>query len=147
MSSAFAEALIALTDAETDTEGRRRQAPAASEAAEEYDSFYADDAERAAAEEEEEALLFISRLPPLHACTPAGREAAVPPKRPDAPPVTLVLDLDETLVHSSLEAPAPSGPRPDFSFPVHFEGVHHLVHVRRRPGLRVRARERRATDR
>jgi CTD small phosphatase-like protein 2 len=62
----------------------------------------------------------------------------VPPKRPGAPPVTLVLDLDETLVHSSLEPPPTDGPRPDFSFPVQFEGVHHLVHVRRRPGLRVR---------
>ena len=88
---------------------------------------------------DEEALLFISRLPPLSQCTPGGREAALPPKRPGAPSATLVLDLDETLVHSSLELPSPGATPPDFSFPVQFEGASHLVHVRKRPGLRVRA--------
>ena len=73
-------------------------------------SDYASDAEHARreraqeeawlAEEEEQTHLFISRLPPLHLCTPCGREPALPAKAPGAPRVTLVLDLDETLVHS-----------------------------------------------
>ena len=43
---------------------------------------------------------------------------------------TLVLDLDETLVHSSLEG----GPS-DFSFPVTFNNQEHTIHVRTRPHL------------
>ena len=52
-----------------------------------------------------------------------------------APPIsfkqTLVLDLDETLVHSSLESAALS----DFSFPVTFNNQEHTIHVRQRPHL------------
>ena len=91
-------------------------------------------------DDNEEAFLFISRLPPLHLCTPAGREAALPPKAAGCPPCTLVLDLDETLVHSSLDAGsgvATSGPH-DFAFPVQFEDALHTVYVRKRPGLQVR---------
>jgi len=52
------------------------------------------------------------------------------------PPVThkgrkcLVLDLDETLVHSSFK-PIPD---PDFIIPVEIEGVYHHVYVAKRPG-------------
>lgn len=42
-----------------------------------------------------------------------------------------VLDLDETLVHSTLDGCE----EPDFSFPVAFNGREHQVHVRRRPHL------------
>lgn len=42
-----------------------------------------------------------------------------------------VLDLDETLVHSTLDG----CDEPDFSFPVSFNGREHRVHVRRRPHL------------
>ncbi len=42
-----------------------------------------------------------------------------------------VLDLDETLVHSTLDG----CDEPDFSFPVAFNGREHRVHVRRRPHL------------
>lgn len=48
------------------------------------------EAARQAAADEEDAYLFISRLPPLHLCTPAGREPALPPKAPNAHRVTLV---------------------------------------------------------
>ena len=44
-----------------------------------------------------------------------------------------VLDLDETLVHSTLD----SCTEPDFSFPVAFNGREHRVHVRRRPHLQA----------
>lgn len=46
-------------------------------------------------------------------------------------PVTLVLDLDETLVHCTVE-PVPD---PDMVFPVEFNGVQYQVHVRKRPHL------------
>lgn len=44
---------------------------------------------------------------------------------------TLVLDLDETLVHCSVE---PIG-QPDLTFPVTFNGVFYQVYVRKRPYL------------
>ena len=47
---------------------------------------------------------------------------------------TLVLDLDETLVHSSLEA-VPLGT--DFSFPVEFNSTQHQIAVKRRPHLQA----------
>jgi TFIIF-interacting CTD phosphatase-like protein len=43
-----------------------------------------------------------------------------------------VLDLDETLVHSTLGAPPPTS---DFAFDVALAGRTHAVHVATRPGL------------
>jgi hypothetical protein len=116
-------------DAHTSADSRRQQQ--GGDAAGPEDSSFDDN---------EEAFLFISRLPPLHLCTPAGREAALPPKGSGCAPCTLVLDLDETLVHSSLDpgsGVATSGPH-DFAFPVQFEDALHTVYVRKRPGLQVR---------
>ncbi|KAK1325336.1 Mitochondrial import inner membrane translocase subunit TIM50 [Acorus calamus] len=47
--------------------------------------------------------------------------------------VTLVLDLDETLVHSSLEQCDDA----DFTFPVFLEMREHMVYVKRRPHLQM----------
>ncbi|XP_010916070.1 uncharacterized protein [Elaeis guineensis] len=47
--------------------------------------------------------------------------------------VTLVLDLDETLVHSTLEHCDDA----DFTFPVFFNMKQHTVYVRRRPYLQI----------
>ena len=47
---------------------------------------------------------------------------------------TLVLDLDETLVHSDLEQAADRSGA-DFSFPVHFNNQKHVVNVKKRPFL------------
>ncbi|CAH9055630.1 unnamed protein product [Cuscuta europaea] len=47
-------------------------------------------------------------------------------------PVTLVLDLDETLVHSTLEECNDA----DFTFPVFFNMKDHIVYVKQRPHLR-----------
>ena len=44
---------------------------------------------------------------------------------------TLVLDLDETLVHCSVESIG----QPDLTFPVTFNGVFYQVYVRKRPFL------------
>ncbi|KAG2437330.1 hypothetical protein HXX76_005987 [Chlamydomonas incerta] len=88
-------------------------------------------------EEEEEfvefdPLLFIKQLPPLEQCVPLHRPALLPKQtRAMARRKTLVLDLDETLVHSSLEAVD----RSDFNFPVTFNGMDHTVYVRQRPHL------------
>ena len=48
------------------------------------------DVEAAYPDPEDDPFLFIARLPPLHLCTPAGREHALPPKAPGAPRATLV---------------------------------------------------------
>jgi CTD small phosphatase-like protein 2 len=74
---------------------------------------------------------FIKSLPAYDCVkhlTPADR---LPPKSPDAPPITLVLDLDETLVHCTVEDVADA----DLSFPVLFHGVNYQVNVRLRPYL------------
>jgi CTD small phosphatase-like protein 2 len=55
----------------------------------------------------------------------------LPAKSLDAPPITLVLDLDETLVHCTVEDVADA----DLSFPVLFHGVDYQVNVRLRPFL------------
>ena len=52
-------------------------------------------------------------------------------KKPNAPLHTLVLDLDETLVHCSVEPVA----SPDFIFPVSYDGSDFRVHAYRRPHL------------
>ncbi len=82
-------------------------------------------------EDDFDPYAFISNLPPLHSCVPPGRVPVLPRKARRSPRNTLVLDLDETLVHSTLEALA----TPDFSFPVQFNNQLHVVNVRRRPQL------------
>jgi CTD small phosphatase-like protein 2 len=103
-------------------------------------------------DEEEECyefdpFLFIKRLPPLAACVPTRTTFLLPRQTRRSKNRTLVLDLDETLVHSTLEPggmPAGGGggsgvPRPacraDFHFPVEVGGTRHLVSVRLRPHL------------
>jgi len=76
-------------------------------------------------------LLFIGRLPPLETCVSAKRMHLLPRKTRNCKQKTLVLDLDETLVHSTLDAA--QGVGADFHFPVHFNGAEHLVYVRQRP--------------
>lgn len=76
-------------------------------------------------------LAFIKTLPPLESCAPRFRSALLPRQTRQCKQKTLVLDLDETLVHSSLETQELS----DFSFPVHFNNQEHIIHVRQRPHL------------
>ena len=82
-------------------------------------------------EDDFDPLLFISTLPPLELFVPVDREPVLPRKGRKGPLNTLVLDLDETLVHSTLEDATAT----DFSFPVHFNNQQHMVNVRRRPAL------------
>ncbi|XP_039041102.1 CTD small phosphatase-like protein 2 [Hibiscus syriacus] len=76
--------------------------------------------------------LFIKNLPELSSLVPAFRPVLLPKQTRSCPPTTLVLDLDETLVHSSLQ-PCDDA---DFTFPVNFNHQEHTVYVRCRPHLR-----------
>ncbi|VEU42911.1 unnamed protein product [Pseudo-nitzschia multistriata] len=82
-------------------------------------------------EEEFNPYAFIKSLPhydDVKSLCPADR---LPAKRDDAPPITLVLDLDETLVHCTVEQVDDA----DLTFPVDFHGMTYTVHVRLRPYL------------
>mmetsp|Transcript_10813 Transcript_10813/g.22279 ORF Transcript_10813/g.22279 Transcript_10813/m.22279 type:complete len:592 (+) Transcript_10813:717-2492(+) len=90
-------------------------------------------------EEEFNPYLFIKSLPPYAYAIPPGweyRPKRLPPIDPNAeppvPPICLVLDLDETLVHCTVE-PIHNA---DMVFPVEFNGIEYQVHVRCRPYLR-----------
>ncbi|KAF4378828.1 uncharacterized protein LOC115714121 [Cannabis sativa] len=75
--------------------------------------------------------LFIKNLPALSSVVPTFRPMLLPKQTRSCPSTTLVLDLDETLVHSTLE-PCDEA---DFTFPVHFNLQEHTVYVRCRPHL------------
>mmetsp|Transcript_14515 Transcript_14515/g.31922 ORF Transcript_14515/g.31922 Transcript_14515/m.31922 type:complete len:574 (-) Transcript_14515:234-1955(-) len=80
--------------------------------------------------EEFNPYLFIKQLPNYELVT-IPNKICLPPKSPHDKPISLVLDLDETLVHCTVE-PIPN---PDMVFPVEFGGAEYQVHVRKRPYL------------
>jgi len=91
-------------------------------------------------EDEFNPYLFIKQLPPYHLLnTPWSMKHnlsrlmpwTVPHKSRNDPPITLVLDLDETLVHCTVDAITDA----DICFPVFFGGMEYNVHVRLRPHL------------
>ena len=82
-------------------------------------------------EDEFNPYIFIKSLPAYDLVAPLRPPIALPPKRKDAPPISLVLDLDETLVHCTVE-PVDDA---DLVFPVVFHGMTYQVHVRLRPHL------------
>eukprot|EP01041_Mallomonas_annulata_P011752 gene11752-24648_t len=80
-------------------------------------------------EEEFNPYFFISSLPPYSDVSSPGRLClpnSITPQR-----MTLVLDLDETLVHCTVDPIS----RPDLVFPVAFNGTSYKVFVRKRPYL------------
>ncbi|XP_010247427.1 PREDICTED: CTD small phosphatase-like protein 2-A isoform X3 [Nelumbo nucifera] len=77
--------------------------------------------------------LFIKNLPDLPEVVPTLWPMLLPKESRIKKPITLVLDLDETLVHSTLE-PCDDA---DFTFQVHFNMKEHTVYVRQRPHLRT----------
>ena len=84
-------------------------------------------------EEEEEAFnpyLFIAGLPSHHTVVIRDKICLPPIKGAQTRP-TLALDLDETLVHCTVEPIA----KPDLTFPVTFNGTFYQVYVRKRPYL------------
>lgn len=82
-------------------------------------------------EEEFDPFLFIKHLPPLTQ-EMINRVSPLPRKSPTAPRISLALDLDETLVHCSVEPLSDA----ELTFTVTFNGVDYEVYVRTRPYLK-----------
>jgi len=98
---------------------------------EEEEEYYDDEEDD---EDEFNPYMFIKSLPPYEYALPPGwrgRPKALPPADPNSHPICLVLDLDETLVHCTVEPVADA----DMVFPVEFNGMNYQVHVRCRPFL------------
>ncbi|KAK8992481.1 hypothetical protein V6N11_048560 [Hibiscus sabdariffa] len=74
---------------------------------------------------------FIKSLPELSDVVSSFRPSTVVTDARRRKPITLVLDLDETLVHSTLEACDDA----DFNFTVFFNMKEHTVYVKQRPHL------------
>ncbi|KQK09074.1 uncharacterized protein LOC100822852 [Brachypodium distachyon] len=72
-------------------------------------------------------------LPNLIDYSELSSDAACVSKEQGTKKVTLVLDLDETLVHSTMEHCSDA----DFTFPVFFDMKEHVVYVRKRPHLHI----------
>lgn len=81
--------------------------------------------------DEFDPYFFIKNLPELATVVPTFRPLLLPKQTRSCPLTTLVLDLDETLVHSTLE-PCDA----DFTFSVNFNHEDHKVYVRCRPYLK-----------
>ncbi|GJQ14276.1 hypothetical protein GpartN1_g6067.t1 [Galdieria partita] len=89
-----------------------------------------DPSERPFVLEDMEPYEFIAALPDANnICN--FPSLCVPSKSPNDPQITLVLDLDETLVHCSTE-PCQNA---DLIFPVYFGGTEYLVYAKKRPFL------------
>lgn len=83
--------------------------------------------------EEFDPCHFVAHLPRKESLPLENirRPICLPKKCKDAPRVTLILDLDETLVHCSSEPISDA----DFVFPVLFRGIVYQVYVKKRPYL------------
>lgn len=85
--------------------------------------------------DEFDAWQFMKGLPDYkhvsHLCPPV----ALPPRSSNSLEHTLVLDMDETLLHCSVDEPSSTDRDPDHTFEVGFQGSKYLVHSWLRPHL------------
>lgn len=81
--------------------------------------------------EEFNPYFFIKMLPPYASVAPRVPRICLPGKRVTSPDINLILDLDETLVHCSVDPIHDA----DVQFPVAFNGTNYQVYVRKRPYL------------
>lgn len=100
--------------------------------AEHVDRDDVDDVDDVEELDEFDPYAFIKTLPPLHKCVPARSSFLLPRQTRHSHKKTLVLDLDETLVHSTLDG---SDEHSDFVFPVSLGSITHMVAVRKRPHM------------
>ncbi|XP_051124969.1 uncharacterized protein LOC127247235 [Andrographis paniculata] len=77
--------------------------------------------------------VYIRNLPDQHDIGSILSPNSIPNKKQDNKQITLVLDLDETLVHSTLDQCDDA----DFTFPVFFNMKEHTVYVKKRPHLQT----------
>ncbi|OQR87185.1 nuclear LIM factor interactor-interacting protein hyphal form [Achlya hypogyna] len=82
-----------------------------------------------AVEMEFNPFYFMKTLPRYEDVADFVRPVALPKKDPTAPNVCLVLDLDETLVHCSVDDMADA----DLKFPIDYNGTEYMVSVKKRP--------------
>lgn len=71
---------------------------------------------------QDDPYLFCARLPPLHLCTPPGREHVLPPQLPGEKLPTLARSPHPTARHSGTLAPCTSLPPPNPSAPSRLPG-------------------------
>mmetsp|Transcript_2653 Transcript_2653/g.4267 ORF Transcript_2653/g.4267 Transcript_2653/m.4267 type:complete len:368 (+) Transcript_2653:35-1138(+) len=81
--------------------------------------------------EEGNGMMVANGTPPVVAKVRDAAGPALLPQKTKPQKLTLILDLDETLVHSSFQ-PVPN---PDFVIPVEVDGTVHRVFVCKRPGV------------
>ncbi|XP_020105433.1 CTD small phosphatase-like protein 3 isoform X2 [Ananas comosus] len=77
--------------------------------------------------------VYMGDLPALPGVNSTSCPTCLPKSQERKKHITLVLDLDETLVHSTLEHCDDA----DFTFPVFFDMKEHTVYVKQRPYLKV----------
>ncbi|EGZ25142.1 hypothetical protein PHYSODRAFT_311755 [Phytophthora sojae] len=82
-------------------------------------------------EQEFNPFYFMKTLPKYEDIVEGKRPISLPEKSRNAPKICLVLDLDETLVHCSVDEVK----NPHMQFPVTFNGVEYTVNVKKRPHL------------
>ena len=118
-------AAAAAAAAAADAARSANAAAAAADAAEDADTQPEDEDEV----DEFDPYVFIRSLPPRPPML--NRSICLPKKTRGTHPISLVLDLDETLLHSSI-VPLSTY---DIIFPVHFNSVNYQVYVRTRPHM------------
>ncbi|CEG40120.1 nuclear lim factor interactor-interacting protein hyphal [Plasmopara halstedii] len=90
-----------------------------------------DEEESTPLEQDFNPFYFMKTLPKYEDIVEGKRPISLPERSRHAPKICLVLDLDETLVHCSVDEVKD----PHLKFPVMFNGVKYTVNVKKRPHM------------